>query len=152
MEESQYKTQNCGWCQQNNYNRFTLDACSACGTRHSSDSSEHIDSAEKILDQHHWPIILLNNDVMASRLLALSAALVTLICCCSITKGCPKAVQVDRSGCFTGKITDLNCSWLAMSSAFGFFHWVFDYDVCVEHEVNPGWTDIFAFLGQVFFW
>ena len=68
---------------------ITLDACSACGTRRSSGSSEHIGSAAKILDQHHWPIIRLNNDVRASRPVALSAAVITLFCCCSMTKSCP---------------------------------------------------------------
>ena len=24
------------------------------------------------------------------------------------------------------------------------FHQVFDYDICVEHDVNPGLTDIYA--------
>ena len=146
------------WLHQHHSNWFTLDACIAWWTRRLSDSTMSISwsdrcvtvalwtywhSAEEILHQHHWPEIQLNNDTIASLLDALSAAVpvVTLLCCCLMPKTFPCRL--------VGMLQDHWSQSFLLGYVWGIFHVVFDYDICVEHEVNPGWTDIYAVVHDV---
>ena len=44
---------------------------------------------------------------------------------------------------FSAYTTDQQFSWTTTQRR------VFNYDICVEHEVNPGWTDIYAVVHEV---
>ena len=92
-EESQYKTHSC--LVTATQSQFQLIHAAHVGQGVHPDPTdarrwyyEHIGSAEEILHQHHWSPILLNNNTRACRLVALSSAVITLFCCCSMTKIC----------------------------------------------------------------